>query len=398
LRTVLSTIGTFHTFDLARQMEERGALSAIFSGYPRFKLRQQALPEDKVKTFPYLHAPYMRWGNRVGGLRRTWEWQDKLWFDRHVANHMPECDIFCGLSSSGLFSGLRAKSMGAKYVCDRGSSHIRFQERILREEYERQGIAFGGIDPRVIAREEAEYASADVIAVPSTFAFDTFPQFGIPREKMRLIPYGVELHNFYPSAVRSKSEFHILFAGNVTVRKGVHDLVEAFQQLSCESKRLIFAGPISTELKGAVAHWSNDSRMSFLGHLSQPQLRDMMSTSHVMVLPSLEEGLALVQAQALACGCPVLASENTGARDLFTDGKEGFIVPVRDPLAIADRLQLLADNAELHMRMSEAALQRVQANGGWRAYGDRAYQVFSELVGPKVSVNQNPTSELVGHD
>ena len=55
-----------------------------------------------------------------------------------------------------------------------------------------------------------------------------------------------------------------------------------------------------------------------------------MSRSHVMVLPSIEEGLALVQAQALACGCPVIGTRHTGAEDLFSDGNEGFIVPIRN--------------------------------------------------------------------
>ena len=105
-----------------------------------------------------------------------------------------------------------------------------------------------------------------------------------------------------------------------------------------------------------------------------------MGTSHVLVLPSVEEGLALVQAQAMACGCPVIASENTGASDLFTDGTEGFIVPIRSPEAIAARLQLLADSAVLRERMSRAALERVRAMGGWEQYGDRMLEVFSEVV------------------
>ena len=105
-----------------------------------------------------------------------------------------------------------------------------------------------------------------------------------------------------------------------------------------------------------------------------------MSKSHVMVLPSVEEGLALVQAQAMACGCPVIASENTGARDLFTDGVEGFIVPIRDADAIADRLQKVADSPGLRLRMREAALRRVKSVGGWDQYGERMFQIFSEAV------------------
>jgi starch synthase len=99
-----------------------------------------------------------------------------------------------------------------------------------------------------------------------------------------------------------------------------------------------------------------------------------------MVLPSIEEGLALVQGQALACGCPVLCSTNTGGEDLFTDGMEGFIVPIRDPQALTDRMQQLADDRDLQVRMSEAALQRVRSIGGWTDYGDQWEALLKNMV------------------
>jgi alpha-maltose-1-phosphate synthase len=174
MNVVLSTIGKFHTFDLARQLHKRGALKTIYSGYPLFKLKKESLPKQSVKTFPYLHAPYMRFAPRYTPARFLWEWQDRVWFDRFVAGQLPECDVFCGLSGSGLHSGRRAKSRGAKYVCDRGSAHIRVQDRILREEFELQGIPYPGVDPRIIMREEEEYEAADLITVPSAFAMNTF--------------------------------------------------------------------------------------------------------------------------------------------------------------------------------------------------------------------------------
>lgn len=396
MRVVLSTIGKFHTFDLARQMHQRGALTAIFSGYPWFKLKSQGLPRRKVKTFPYIHAPYMLFAAGLMHSRLMWEWLDRVWFDRYVARYLPACDVFCGLSGSALRSGIRAKSQGAGYVCDRGSSHIRFQDRILREEYRRQGIPFSGIDPRVIACEEAEYEAADLITVPSTFALDTFVECGVPRQKIRLVPYGVDLSAFYPCGQRNHNEFRVLFAGNVSVQKGVNDLFDAFQQLPCEHKRLTLAGSISPELKRTVRRWGEDPRIAALGHVPQSHLKGIMSASDVMVLPSVQEGLALVLAQAMACGCPVIASENTGAPDLFTDGREGFIVPIRDPGAIADRLQRLADTPGLRSRMSEAGLHRVKSLGGWAQYGETMHQVFSELIVGEHSVARRQHHQLVG--
>ena len=79
----------------------------------------------------------------------------------------------------------------------------------------------------------------------------------------------------------------------------------------------------------------------------------------------------MVMGEALACGCPVIATSHTGAADLFQDGHEGFIVPIRSPQIIADRLQHLADDPHLLARMSSAALNRVRVLSGWDTYGQK---------------------------
>jgi starch synthase len=124
--------------------------------------------------------------------------------------------------------------------------------------------------------------------------------------------------------------------------------------------------------------WPDDAKV--LGHLPQAQLKDLMSRSHALVLPSIEEGLALVQAQAMACGCPVIGTDHTGSEDLYTDGQEGFIVPIRRADLIAERLTQLADQPDLRARMSQAALLRVKQTGGWHAYGDSAMAIYQELL------------------
>jgi glycosyltransferase involved in cell wall biosynthesis len=157
-------------------------------------------------------------------------------------------------------------------------------------------------------------------------------------------------------------------------------LLDAFQQLNCGRKRLVLVGSASADCENLIRQLRRDERISVMGHVPQQDLKKIMSRSHVMVLPSVEEGMACVQAQAMACGCPVIASENTGARDLFTDGKEGFIVPICDSAAIASRLQMLADDRYLRSRMSSAALERVKSIGGWEGYGETMYQLFAELI------------------
>jgi glycosyltransferase involved in cell wall biosynthesis len=98
-----------------------------------------------------------------------------------------------------------------------------------------------------------------------------------------------------------------------------------------------------------------------------------------MVLPSIEDGFGPVMAQAMACGGVVIATEHTGGLDLFADGAEGFIVLIRSPEAICERLTQLADDPDERQRMSEAAVRRVRTLGGWRDYG-RNYAAFLEEI------------------
>jgi glycosyltransferase involved in cell wall biosynthesis len=383
MRVVLSTLGKFHTFDLARELHRRHMLTCVFTGYPHFKLRNEGLPRSLMKTWPWLHAPYMAfpWRDRLApALDRHWVHAHRVTFDEHVAAHLPPCDVFVGLSSGAVKSGRVARSRGARHVCDRGSSHILIQEQLLREEHERWGIRHEAMDPRTVEREQAEYQCADLITVPSTFNLRTFVQAGVPAHKVKVVPYGVNLDLFHAVAEPDPARFDLLFVGAMGWRKGVADLLQAFAQLKHARKSLTFAGMPSADFMAQMKRrdlWQGDIRV--LGHVPQPQLKALMSVSHALVLPSIEEGLALVQAQAMACGCPVIGSHNSGAEDLFDDGQEGYIVPIRRPDLIAERLGAWAEDPALRLRMSQAGVQRVRQMGGWSAYGDAVTQAYANL-------------------
>ena len=141
----------------------------------------------------------------------------------------------------------------------------------------------------------------------------------------------------------------------------------------------------------------------FTGILPQSQLAKKMSASHLLVLPSIEEGLALVQGQAMACGCPVLATTATGAEDLFTDGEQGFIVPDRDVDALTQRMQQIADDPTLQRKLSEAALLRsfaVETLGGLGPctanHAARHALLCSQTARP-ASTSPTPTREPAAH-
>jgi glycosyltransferase involved in cell wall biosynthesis len=384
MRIALSTLGKFHTFDLARELYARGALMAIFTGYPRFQLRNEGLPQDLIHTLPWIQSSYMAfpWKHHLSySTIQQWEYLSAISFGAYVARNLPECDLYVGLTGSALPAGKKVHERGGRYICDRGSSHIRVQDLLLREEHDRWDMPIPGIDPRTIDREEAEYAEADRITVPSSFAYRSFVEQGIPAEKLRLLPYGVSVSRFQPVAEPAVGRFDILFVGSMSLRKGVQYLVHAYQKVSHPGKSLTFVGAPSQKLITLLkirGLWPSDVRV--LGHMPQTDLKKVMSRSHVLVLPSIEDGFGLVMAQAMACGCPVIASCNTGGEDLFSDGREGYIVPICDVDSLADRLQKLADYPNERAVMGQLALERVQSMGGWRKYGDNAMEIYGEVI------------------
>jgi starch synthase len=383
MKVVQTVHGKFHHFDLARQLHRHGMLEAIFTGYPRWKLKDEHLPPDKIKTFPWIRTFLMakwRYGFINPSLDRELNWLAGETLDAHVASRLPECDVFVGISGSGLKTSRAVKRHGGGYICDRGSAHILHVESLLSEEFKRWGQEFPGIDPRAVAKEENEYAAADFITVPSSFCVRSFVQMGVPEGKIRKVPYGVDLRSFEKVADPSPDRFEALFVGAVSFQKGVPYLLAAFERFKHPRKRLRVVGAITNEMKIFLRDKSLKD-VEFLGPIPQSKLVPIMSASHVLLLPSIQDGFGLVLGQSMACGCPVICSTNTGGADLIENGQEGFVVPIRDPQSITARLEELAQDPSLRDRMGEAARCRVKQIGGWNDYGDNYANLCRELSG-----------------
>jgi starch synthase len=395
MQIVQAVFGVFHHFELARELERRGHLSVIYSTFPRQRLNREGLPHNKVQTFPWFHVPEILLKRKKVDSPWLYDqlgYANALTFDEWTLRRIPPCDAFIAISGAGLKTGVRVQQQGGKFICDRGSTHIRYQEKIVSEEYRRWGVDHPVSDIRDIVREEKIYELADAITVPSDFAARSFLESGLPASKIHVIPYGVRLAKFSRTGEPPPGRFEVLFAGSVSLRKGIPYLLEAFANVHHTAKRLRVAGPIHPDMKTVLGRLPQH-QVEFLGAVPQGQMAKLMSTSHVMVLPSIEEGLALVQGQALACGCPVIASTNTGGENLFTNDKEGFIVPPRDAKAIEERMQQLADDPALQSRMSEAALNKVKTLGGWNDYGDQWEVLLKTLVSTDLSAPQPPPTK-----
>lgn len=378
-----AVFGVFWQFELGRELERRGHLERIYSTWPWARLKREGLPHARVESFPWIHTPEMILSQR--GLLPRWlvdhlGYANALLFDEWTLRRMPPCDAFIAISGAGLKTGQLVQRRGGKFLCDRGSSHQRFQEQIVSDEYRRWNVDQPVSDIRDTIREEKIYEIADAITVPSTFARRSFIEQGVSPEKVHTIPYGVRLESFAKCGDPAPDTFEVLFVGAVSLRKGLPYLLEAFARIQHPGKRLRIVGQVPGWMKPIFTRLPMEN-VQFLGSLPQAQLPALMSASHLLVLPSIEDGFGLVMSQAMACGCPILASTNTGAEDLFSDGVEGFVVPIRDVDALTDRMQRVAEDPALQQRMSEAALQRVQHLGGWTQYGDAWVKLLQKLTG-----------------
>jgi glycosyltransferase involved in cell wall biosynthesis len=384
MKIIQATWLRFHHVDMARELHELGHLEKIFTCLPWFKVekesREQNIPKELFKSNMNMQLVRRLYKKLPYYNRKTDSYLGVLetkYYSNWVARNLTECDAFIGISGTGLKAGRLAKSRGAGYIMDRGSSQIRFQNELLKEEYSKWKLPFVSDNPWLIENEEAEAEEANLITVPSNFVRDSFIKTGTNPGKLRVVPYGVNLSEFYSNDTPKEDCFRILFVGNFCIRKGAPYLLEAFKIFNHPKKELIVVGSVSPELKFIIAKYS-DQNIKFVGTVARSEVKNFMSTSHAMVIPSIEEGLALVQAQALACGCPVIATPNTGSENLFSDGVEGLIVEARNVIQLVDAFTKLVENPDLRREMSTNAITRVQKLDGWKNYGQQIFEVAKE--------------------
>jgi alpha-maltose-1-phosphate synthase len=251
MHIVQATWGVFHHFDLARELEKRGHLLQVYSTYPWARLKREGLPHSKVQTFPWFHLTQLL----IGGYLPRWQsvsnglgYAGTLAFDEWLEHRIPRTgvDALIALSGAALKPGRHLQERGGIYICDRGSTHQRHQEKQNDDELRRWGL-----DPLVsnsrealYRREEVIYEAADAITVPSSYAARSFIDFGIPREKVHVIPYGVRLEKFHRVAEPPVDRFEVVFVGSVGLHKGVPYLLQAFAGLRHPRKRLRIVGSI----------------------------------------------------------------------------------------------------------------------------------------------------------
>jgi glycosyltransferase involved in cell wall biosynthesis len=208
-----------------------------------------------------------------------------------------------------------------------------------------------------VAREKAEWEQASLILCGSDFVRDGIRQCGGPVEKCAVVPYGVDVSFGLPERpVRREGPLRVLTVGAIGLRKGSPYVLETAKALQGRAE-FRMAGSIGISA-GALAQLRR--HVEVVGPVPRSEILKQYAWADVFFLPSLCEGSATVTYEALACGLPVVTTPNTGS--IVRDGEEGFIVPVRDTVAMAARLKELAEHPELREGMSHQARILSQSN------------------------------------
>lgn len=381
MKVCISVFGRFHAFNLAQQLLSRKCLHSLISTYPAHQVRSYGIAPNLINSFWGIELRSRLWYRLPKYIRgdRNLQLMFLEEFDKKVTQTLTkEFDIFVGWSGACFESFCRARELGAVTIVERGSSHMAQQTQVLTEEYERWGLKFSATHPGVYEREIQSYQEADRIAIPSLYVKRSFLDQGIPEEKLIHVPYGTSLKEFYPVS-KEDSTFRVIHCGGINLRKGIQYLLQAFFELKLPDAELWLVGTVDPEILPFLKKYQSD-KIILKGKQPQNQLRWFYSQCSVLCLASIEEGLAMVQPQAMACGLPVIHTINTGGEDIVRDGIDGFCIPIRDIKALKEKILFFYKNPEQQTEMGENAYVHARNSLSWDNYGRDIIKSYKDCL------------------
>jgi glycosyltransferase involved in cell wall biosynthesis len=378
MEVTISVCGRFHAFYLAQQLLKRGYLNRLITSYPKFEVAKYGIPKEKVGSVVIKEFMERGWHKVPLFLKNLYNPQNLILdiYDKWASHLYTKSDICVAFAGCSLNTIRKAKNMGAITILERGSSHILYQTEILKEEYEKLGVKPQLAHPKIIEKQLQEYNEVDYISIPSLFVKRSFLQYGIPENKLIHIPYGVHLDEFR-QIPKEDNVFRVIYTGPMTLQKGVLYLLKAYSDLRLPNSELLLVGGISDEIKPFFKKFEGNYR--WVGHVPQKELYKYYSQGSVFVIMSIQEGLAMVQPQAMACGLPVICTTNTGGEDIVRNGMDGFIIPIRDVEALKEKLIYLYENPSICEAMGQYAKERVSSGFSWDHYGDRMIKEYERI-------------------
>jgi glycosyltransferase involved in cell wall biosynthesis len=336
------------------------------------------IPREKIEMFSRLGIEY-QWrlskckteGERI----RAHLQMGKQFSERVARKGFKGATHVYGFSCAGLELFQAARALGLRTVVELPLAASEVEHEILREEWERypDWEPFSRSDEErgeFAVRERKEWDAVDTIVVPSRFVASSLEKVGISADRYTIVPYGVS--DFSQQSVRLAHDgpLRVLTVGSVTLRKGPQYTFEASKLLGREFDfRLVGGCSFSDSVKRDI-----QKRIHLTGNVPRSEVKAHFQWADVFLLPSLCEGMATVLIEALSSGLPVIATENSGLE--INDGVDGFLVPIRSPAAIAERLEQLASDPALLLEMTRNARKRSE-DFTLEAYSERLYRAIA---------------------
>ncbi len=339
--------------------------------------------ENCVTVIPHLSIIYAKLSRRSPS--RKFKDFSTQFFSSLAARFMRgDADVIYAWATFGLEAMKAGQSRGAITLLDRACPHILFQENLLAEEADMLGVPFNKSAPDFLERCIEEYAIADTIVVPSNYTKRSFINLGFPESSLRLISLGPNFEpkqSFMANLPSQTDTFVVGVVAGSLLRKGLRYLIEAWIELKLPNSKLRLKCSVG-ELKSAPQLWQAieaTPNIEIVGYMKN--LEDFYRSCDLFCLPSVDDGFGMVVFEAIACGCPVLVTENVGASDMVVSGKTGYIVEARNANALADKIQLLFNNRD---KLNEMAYHCIEYYENYK----KSDQSFVIQVNPLISMLQ----------
>jgi glycosyltransferase involved in cell wall biosynthesis len=277
----------------------------------------------------------------------------------------------------------RARAEGVLAAREAPNSHTAVAYRLAEEESRQVGIAVGRGHSHFpssarLARELQEYDAADLILAPSEHVEQSFLARGTPPSKLARHQYGFDPGIFHAIGRDDAPDrpFTALFLGSAEPRKGLHYALEAWHESGAASNgTLLIAGTFADGYREILTPMLEHPSVKVLGFVTNTS--ELLRSSDVLLLPSVEEGSALVTYEAQASGCIPLVSRSSGA--LLVHEREGLLHEPRDVRTLAEHIRLVAGDPALRQRLRTAG---VSAAGSltWEAAGVRLLRIYADAL------------------
>lgn len=395
LVAAVAGLGYGARFETGFYWRDSGLPAALLAALPnglREKLARElgrrhfsGIPNEAVTTRPFRELCYvaaarlMRSRPAVGAALLEWRNEG---LDRAVAagmrHHRPS--LFIGHDTSALASVRAARAAGVPSVINQVIGHLAIGDRLLAEEAARHpdwaDSMHAGAPRALIERCLAEVREADHILAPSDYVRETLIEVGVAPERIHLLPFGVRVDRFRPpERPRDDGVTRLLYVGQISQRKGLKYLLEAMRGLAGAKTELLLVGGM---VGGGAGLAPYDGLYRHVPNVPHAEVQALFQSADIFVYPSLHEGSALAIFEAMATGLPVVTTLNSGS--MARDGIEGFIVPPRDPEALAERINQLRTDAELRRKMGAAARARA-LEFTWDRYRDALGAILTNILG-----------------